>query len=185
MAFLTITLTIFLNPSPNMKIILAEINGTPELAVRHAIKLKKTCEELGLEHPINVNSAEELIDILGEHKGQDILLFSNFPPDSSYPTSGKSMKHVDMGDYIARSWEADYYSISKKLFTALEKTYTLKALHFITGASSLRLKDEDITSMFPGTPLTITRKKDWIYSEIDYQLHYRKHVEKKIKETLT
>lgn len=167
-----------------MKIILAEINGTPELEVRHAIKLRKTCEELGLEHPINVNSAEELIDMLGEYKGQDILLFSNFPPDSSYPTSGKSMKLVDKGDYIARSWEADAYSISKKLFTALEERYIFKAIHFITGAPSLRLKDEHIISLFPETPLTITRKRDWINAELDYQLLYRMYVEKMISESL-
>ena len=167
-----------------MKIILAEINGTPELQVRQAIRLKKYCESLGLEHPVNVNSVEELIDELGECRGLDVLLFSNFPPDSSYPASGKSIKLVEEGDHISRSWEADSYSTSQGLFKALEKRHTFKAIHFITGAPDFILKDECIRSLFPGIPLSITRKKEWIHSGRDYQELYRSHIEEKIRAAL-
>ena len=167
-----------------MKVILANINGAPELEVRHSIKLKKTCEALGLEHPIHANSAEELIDILSEHKEEDLLLFSNFPPNSSYPDSGKSINLVDEGDYISRSWEADYYSISQSLFVALEKRHKFKAIHFITGAPSFILEDKHIRSLFPRTHLTIIRKKDWIGKESNYQELFRLHLEEKIKEAL-
>jgi hypothetical protein len=168
----------------NLKVILAEINGSPELEVRQSIKLRKDCEAIGIKHPVNVNSVEDLIDVLGEEKGQSVVLFTNFPPNSSYPDSGKSMKMVDEEDHILRSWEADSYSISLKLFTALEKRYTFKAIHFITGAPPFFLTDENIESLFPGTPITINRKKDWIDSGKDYQELYRLFVEEKIKEAL-
>ena len=166
-----------------LRVILAEINGTPELEVRQAIKLKKTCEFMGLEHPVNVNSAANLIDLLGEDKNQSFLLFSNFPPNSSYPDSGKSINLVDKGEYISRSWDADSYSISQNLFTALEKRYTFTAVHFITGAPPFMLSDDLIKSLFPRTLLTIIRKKDWINSETNYQELYRLYIEKKIRET--
>ncbi len=167
-----------------MKVILANINGIPELKVRHSIKLKKTCESLGLEHPLHANSAEELIDILSEHKEEDLLLFSNFPPSSSYPESGKSIQLVDEGDYISRSWEADYYSISQSLFVALEKRHKFKAIHFITGAPSFLLEDRHIESLFPGTHLTIIRKQNWIGKDSNYQELFRLYLEKNIKEAL-
>jgi len=169
---------------PKMKIILAEINGSPELDFRQARKLNKICDEMGLGHPVNVNSVAELIDVLGDNKGQSVLLFSNFPPNSSYPDSGKSMKLVDEGDYISRSWEADSYSLSQKLFTVLEKKYIFKAIHFITGAPCFILGDGLIKSLFLEIPLTIIRKKDWIKGEKSYWELYRFHIEKKIKEAL-
>lgn len=61
---------------PTLKIILAVINGSPELDNRQAIRLKKTCKELGLEQPVNVNTVDELIDVLGSrficHKSKTI-----------------------------------------------------------------------------------------------------------------
>lgn len=169
----------------HLKIILAEINGSPELQVRQAIRLRKNCEAMGINHPVNVNSVDELIDVLGENKKQNVLLFSNFPPNSSYPASGKSMKLVDEGEYISRSWEADSYSISQKLFTALQKSYTFKAIHFITGAPVSILSDDLIKSLLPGTLISIARKKDWIKEKSDYQELYRLHIEEKIKEIST
>ena len=57
----------------NLKVILAEINGSPELEVRQSIKLRKDCEAMGIKHPINVNSVEDLIDVLGEEKIKEVL----------------------------------------------------------------------------------------------------------------
>ena len=167
-----------------MLVILAEINGSPELKVREAIRLKKSCEELGIPHPVNINSVEDLIDLLGEERDQGCLLFSNFPPNSSYPESGKSMNLVDEGNSISRSWEAGSYTTSRNLFGVLNKRYSFKAIHFVTGAPEMFLTDDMIKSLFPGTSVTIQRKREWLKTKSDYQHLYRLFVEEKIQEAL-
>jgi len=167
-----------------MLVILAELNGSPELEVREAIKLKKSCEKLGIPHPVNINTVEDLIDLLGEDRDQSFLLFSNFPPNSSYAGSGESMNLVDEGDTISRSWPADSYSISLSLFKTLNTRYSFDAIHIITGAPHLILTDEKIKAIFPDLPITIKRKKVWIESGESYQHLYRLFVEEKIKEAL-
>lgn len=167
-----------------MLVILAEINGSPQLKVREAIQLKKTCEKLGIPHPVNINTVEDLIDLLGEDSKKRVLLFTNFSPNSSYPESGISMNFKDEGDKISRSWLADSYSISQNLFTTLNKRYKFKAIHFITGAPDLILTDEIIKSVVPDIPITITRKKEWIKTGEDYQHQYRLFIEEKIKNAL-
>ncbi len=167
-----------------MLVILAEINGSPELEVREAIMLKKSCEKLGIPHPVNIDSVEDLIDLLGEDSDQSFLLFSNFPPNSSYYGSGKSMNFVDEGDTISRSWLADSYSVSLSLFKTLNKRSSFKAIHIITGAPDLILTDEMFNAIFPDLPNTIKRKREWINSGENYQHQYRLYIEEKIKEAL-
>ncbi len=167
-----------------MIVIIAEINNREDMPVSEASKLNQVCTAIGVKLLINIHSVEKLTEVLEKNKKNTCLLFSNFPPNSSYPESGKSINMVDKGDYYLLSWDADSYSKSLPFFKGLCTKYKLKAIHFITGAPEKRIGDDLLKALSPHTPMTITRKDVLITPAHNYALLYRLLIVQKIKEAI-
>jgi len=165
-----------------MIVINAYINGHPTLSSKGNAEIREFCKTVDIDPPVNVFQVGKLIEILQENRNQKVLLFSNFPPDSSYPGSGekKRTKKEQGQDY--ESWNADSYSRSKSLFEAWTGKYNFKTIHFITGAPQEELSDEMLKSLSAIIPITVTRKRDWIHSTIEFEKLYVGFMKVKIVE---
>jgi len=168
-----------------MIVILATINGPADLSASEAATLREFCISKGIGKPVQVSTAEELNEALEKNSSEGYLLFSNFPPDSSYPGSGKSISIKTKNGVEESSWEADSYTKSSALFGKICKKHHIKGLHFITAAPENVISDENLKSISPTTLISVQRKKDWIQPEYDFHALYRLYVTKKIKETIS
>jgi hypothetical protein len=165
-----------------MIVVIAELNKNLVTDYLNIVKLKDGCLKAGAEHVFVAQTADELKDVLRENKYNKILLFSNFPPNSSYPDSGKTMKQVDKGSYTVRAFEADSYSKSMDFFLSLLKDpKKFIKIHFITGAPKQVLKDEQLKSLSPDTKITVLRKKDYMDENLDYNKLIQNYVVEKIQ----
>lgn len=167
-----------------MLVIIAEINGHNSLSASSMAKLKEYCKTVDLDQPINVNSFAGLMEMLDEKRNNTILLFSNFPPDSSYPDSGKTKNTTQVGAIELQAWDADSYEKSRSFFSKILNKYKFRAIHFITGAPKEKLSDELLLTLSTQTPITVTRKRDWIHPDLDYDQLYCLFLIEKIKEAV-
>lgn len=165
-----------------MVVIIAEINGSSSLSGQETSKLKEHCKAMGIDEPQYAYTTDNLSKLLEQNRDQKVLLFSNFPPDSSYPESGKTLKEFEKGDIIYRSWDADSYSKSKYLFEAWIGKFNFKTIHFITGALQEELSDEMLKSLSAIIPITVTRKSEWIHPAIEFEKLYVSFMKVKIVE---
>jgi hypothetical protein len=92
-----------------MVVIIAEINGSSSLSGHETSKLKEHCKAMGTDEFQYAYTTDNLSKLLEQNRDQKFLLFSNFPPESSYPKSGKTLKEFEKGDNIYRSWDAYSY----------------------------------------------------------------------------
>ena len=167
-----------------MKVIIAHLNSTNDLSQFNLFMLKDTCESFGIQESAKVNTPEKLLEKLEKTRGESILLFTNFPPNSSWLGSGKTIKTEDKGSYIHRYWEADSYAESNELFGKIAIDYTFKAVHFITGAPENIISDEYLKSLVPEIIATVTRRGKWIGEDLNYRELYYGFLQRKIKEAL-
>lgn len=167
-----------------MVVINAEINGTPSLSGHTVAKLKDFCKKVNIFHFGNVYTIEVLAAKLEFNKHHNIILFSNFPPDSSYPESGKKTGVKMVNNIKCRSIEADSYSKSTSLFKDLLNKYNFKSIHFITGAPEDMVSSQQLLSLSESAISTVTRKADWIHPDLDYEQMFYLYLTRKIKETV-
>jgi hypothetical protein len=141
-------------------------------------------KNLGLDLPVKVFSEQDLLRALDNMK-DECILFTNFPPDSSYPGNSKLINIRDKGDYYNRSWDADSYEISHALFRKIVGNYKLKAIHFLTGASENKISDKNLFYFSSSeTIVTVTRRKELMAKVSEYPKLYKQFILKKIKESL-
>ncbi len=164
-----------------MIVIISEINGSQMFDSSHMLKLKSEFDSLDVEMLIYVYSDEELLQVLRENKYKNFIVFSNFPPNSSYPGSGKKMNYKDEGSELTRSWEADSYSMTKGLFEDICSKYKILEIHFLTGAPVQMVSDEFIKSVSQTARITITRKKQLIDSGLDFHQTYCNYIVETVK----
>jgi hypothetical protein len=155
-----------------MTIIISELNSSSSLSLRSRTNLTESCRLYQIEPPIYTYSPEELTKILEENKDGKILLFSNFPPDSSFKNNKIAVE----------SWEVDSYSQSMSLFKEWINKYSFKGIHIITGAPREKLGDREIKSLDHNIDLTITRKKNWVHPTLDYDKLFLTFIIEKIRE---
>jgi hypothetical protein len=139
---------------------------------------------MGTKNLFYVTTAERLTETLEENKDQEFLLFTNFPPDSSYPDSGKPILTYDDGEYIRKGWEADAYSRTTVLFNDIFNKYKFKAVHFITGAPVSKADDKMLKSLSPEIYVTVTRKNNWVHPDLIYEHLYMIFIADNIKEAV-
>ena len=155
-----------------MIVINAYINGHPTLSTRGIAEIGEFCKSVDIDQPVNVFQAEKVEEILEENRNQKVLLFSNFPPDSSYPGSKKTNGTEEAGDENRTAWDADSYLKSRSLFESWTGKYNFKTIHFITGAPQEKLSDDMLKSLSEIIPITVTRKRDWLNSTIEFEKLY-------------
>ena len=167
-----------------MVVINAEINQFSFFSRSIAANLKELCETLDIPEPVSVNTVEALAEKLEEHRDHDILLFSNFPPDSSYPDGKKTGNSFRNDECGYQSWQEDTYARSISLFKYLGMEYKFKAIHFITGAPEKLVSDEMLRSFSGHFPVTVARKKDWLHRVLSYEQLFILFMLDKIKEAI-
>jgi hypothetical protein len=167
-----------------MLVINAEINRFPFFSSRAGAKIKEFCKTLDIMEPLSVYTTEELRGNLTNNLEESILLFSNFPPDSSYPDSGMSRKNYRKDELGYPSLESDSYTRSLSFFTVLCLKYKFKAIHFITAAPEEKLSDDRIRSLSGIIPITVTRKKEWIHQGRNYEQMCSLFMIQKIREAV-
>ncbi|MBN1181154.1 MAG: hypothetical protein JXB49_02630 [Bacteroidales bacterium] len=120
--------------------------------------------------------------MLEKHKNDKFLLFSNFPPDSSYKQSPK--KSVKIGDQIFESWNADSYTKSTLLFQEWINKFSMAGINIVTGAPNEKLGDIEIKSLTHNVDISVTRKYEWIHPSLDFENMYLLFILEKIKEVV-
>lgn len=160
-----------------MLILIANINGSKGLEEIESAAINTEIKKLGLDLPVKVFSEHNLLKALDNMK-DECILFTNFPPDSSY---SKSVK----GSYYSRSWNAYSYEISHGLFSKIADNYSLKAIHFLTGAPESMVSDKMLFYFSsPETIVTVTRRNQLMAKVNEYPRMYRQFIIKKLKESL-
>lgn len=92
-----------------MLIIHANLNRrAPRFIGDEALSLQTFCEAYGIKLIIDINDTESLETLVNTYKSETILLFSNFPPDSSYP----GCEQRDQAILSNPEWNADTYEKS-------------------------------------------------------------------------
>ncbi len=167
-----------------MKVIIASINGRPALTDIIAENLAGECTKMGIQPPLYLQTLENISNTLTENKNKEFLMFTNFPPDSSYEGSGKTITRKEEGDLIYESWEADSYKKSKEFFSSICIEHSFKAIHFITGAPEEIASDGIIRNCACGNLVSIKRKSGWLKSEIPYSSLLKRYILEKIREQL-
>ena len=167
-----------------MELIIASLNGVMKFEGIIADNLNKELKSLGLNPPVYIQHPEKLNEYFNESKDSNTLLFSNFPPDSSYAGKFVTEELQKDGKTIKRYWEADSYEKSTKLFKNITAKKSFKAIHFITGAPEEKASDDLIRNSVNGNPVTIKRKSEWLESEIPYSSLLKRYILDKIREQL-
>lgn len=157
----------------NIKTIIAHLNDTQALSRSFIRSLNEGFIAKGISEPDLLSKPEDLLRKLEEYKANEIILFTNFPPDSSYPESGRSVKQHEKNGIIHRWTEADNYSRTYRLFNSFLKKYRFVAIHFITGAPEEMIQDSFLETALDDTPITVTRRIELFNSGSDYWTNYR------------
>ena len=163
-----------------MIIINARINSNSVLNGIEASQLSANIKTLGINEPITVFDFDSLTTILKENKGEEFVLFSNFPPNSSYSESATYGNKASG----TNSWHADDYGISSFDFSKLNEQYKFNAIHFISGAPASWIDLEYLQAIFPDTKVTLKRNQDFIDSKLGFEKSYRNYIVGRIKESL-
>lgn len=144
-----------------MIIIYAYINASPMHCEPKNLRLIELCNQNGFQAPIYAYSVEGLEFLMERHKEDSILLFTNFPPNSSYPESIKKE--------LVKPWLADSYERTGSFFTQWVAKYRFAGIHVITGAPDDILTDSEIKRYFHDKNVTIIRKGVWIKEGVDFE----------------
>ena len=144
-----------------MIIIYAYINARFTYEVPGRMKLAEFCIQNGFHAPFFINTTEGMELLLEQNRDETILLFSNFPPNSSYPENRR--KNPD------KSWEADSYERTGRHFSEWTTRYRFAAIHIVTGAPESVLSDESIKGYLPDQKITVIRKGKWAQEGVDYE----------------
>lgn len=167
-----------------MKVVIANINELKGLDISFVIKMLRVCNDLGISPPIYVRTAKSLLQILEESENEKILLFSNFPPDSSYPKDEDISSGFVNYDFI-RSAALESFSKSIFLLAKIGVSKRLAAIHIITCALPEVISDEFLRSLLPGSPTMIKRTDENIITDTYFELIYSKYIIEKVKEALS
>jgi hypothetical protein len=165
-----------------MKILIANLNDKQELLRTEMALLEINLKEFGATSIFYVFNLERLAEAVNSCK-TDIVLFTNFPPDSSYPESGKSIRYIEKETSIERYYEADGYKRSAAFFGELRHNGEFRAVHFITGAPKDIVPDEFLKAVFSDVPTTIKRRRDLIGDGANYNKLYLKYIESTVRKT--
>jgi len=110
-----------------------------------------------------VNNFEELNNQLEKQKGQDVIIFSNFPANITFKRF--EIFTSDKSNY----YKADSYSLAFKHYSDIIEKYNKVELHIITGASNESFTDSYVMNMSNRSKAYIKRKRDWNnYSMTDF-----------------
>jgi hypothetical protein len=140
---------------------------------------------LGIEDYTNVFTVEKFIKELEANKDEEILLFSNFPPNTYYQDHPDSQTISDTyGNGAPEDWKVPAYQVSAGLFSQVCQKYKFKAIHFITGAHLQQVSDSRIRSLTNQIPTTIKRKRDWFIKGANPDVMLRLYLLQKIKDEL-
>lgn len=143
-----------------MLIIHANLNRRfPRFIGDEALSLQKFCEANGIKLIIDINDTESLETLVNTYNSETILLFSNFPPDSSYP----GCEQIDI-TLSNPNWNADTYEKSIAFFKNLTRLDAIKALHIVTGAPKEKLSDAFMTHVFSHINFSI--KRNWEINDL-------------------
>ena len=154
-----------------MIIINARINSEQVFDGIEAAQFTSICATLNINQPIEVFDTTQLTRVLESNKGKKCLLFSNFPPNSSYPNSSSykgPFRHTN-------GWLADSYSKTEDFFKEINSKYVFEAVHIVSGAPRDMLTMDLVQSIFTNTLVTIKRNYELIRSRVGYKpacMHY-------------
>ncbi len=124
-----------------MNVLIAKINGSQGLTQTQCALLDIKMQKKGSSSVRHLFNPQSLLDAMNAGKERKVVLFTNFPPDSSYPDSGKSIQTKEKDGVTHRFWEADGYRRSERYFKYLAGFSNLVSVHFISGAPIDKVSD--------------------------------------------
>lgn len=167
-----------------MVVIISELFRFPAMPGKLAAPLNEYCKSAGLNEPVNVNSEEALREKLQEYKGEQIILLSNFPPDSSYRRATSAKSGLPYQKTAERPTEGFSYERSNSLFRELCAGYNFRAIHFITGAPDNSVNIGELVALFPETMITMIRKNEFLGEGQSYHSALCDYMIRRIRESV-
>jgi len=167
-----------------MKIIFVKINESKGPDMSFVTRMLRLCSDLGISPPAYVRTSEGLFEVLKSYKDQEVVMFTNFPPDDSYsnyqkPNSLRSNKKAEnQRDNI------DAYSQSILLFSKAGSSGTFREVHFFTCAAPGGLNDEFFCLLFPGSLVKVQRIENCFPEMPNYEAVYEKYIMDRVKDLI-
>lgn len=165
-----------------MIVIYAHINNPSEFTRSETDKFRKELKALKVDRFVQINTVPKLLEALDVSKEKEVLLFANFSPNDHFKKNGGSIDNYQKMQLL--NWEIGEYSISAGIYHYICTTYSLIAIHFITGAQKAFLKDSNIKSITGEVPVTIKRKKDWLKPGMNFHIFLKLYLKEKIKHSI-
>ncbi len=106
-----------------------------------------------------------------------VIIFSNFPPDSTYSEESIDLRHLDL------SSRGDSYETTASFYRELLSTHANIELHVITGAPYARLPDHTIKSLCLQSLITVRRTFEWSERR-HFKQRYLSHVFRAVLDSL-
>jgi len=160
-----------------MKVIIAEINHPAGWPVEQRLKFVEVFLNEGLAPPVYAFSCGDLQSALEKDPDTPVLLFSNFPPNSSYRDERNE-------NFSTTNWLADSYSRTATFFEDICKKYNFVSIQLVTGAPEKVLSDQEMERACSPKKIRIIRKKKWISPASDFYKVFSIHVMEQTKKYL-
>jgi len=161
-----------------MILILVQINGSIKIDESQFDKLKIYCQKKGVTRFRRVTTAQTLRKVMQENTHEEIVLVSNFPPNSSYPENGQSCRQNSDG---ISYWPADSYSQSTELYCSIFKLNKFRSINFVTGASIYAINDEYLIELNRDIKATVSRLRTWNKRDIPHKFLYARLIKESIQ----
>ena len=169
----------------SLKIIIAEINSQTPFDEVLTDQMASLCSEMGVAPPDFIVNWKSLLEKMEENKNRRVVLFTNFPLDSSWSDGGSSLREKLASIIIISGMDAETYKLSSLLFHAIGRQDAPGTIHFITGAPPETVSDDYLQNLLPSSKVTVIRKPLWRVSTTPYMTHYSNYLREKIKDALS
>lgn len=138
-------------------------------------------QKLGIDDFINVPDLNDLNYAIQTNKFQQIILFSNLPPNHFYNLNNFDVSKNEF-ETVPKFRVNKYYSHSTLFFHNLFHKYQEQIVeaHFITSAKKEVLDDTYFSKIGGGLLTTVQRKREWFGSGFDYDVLLKKYIIDKV-----
>lgn len=165
-----------------MKVIIAKINELKGPDISFVTKMLRVCSELGISPPAYVRTTEGLLEALKNYKNQEVVLFTNFPPDDTYSSSVFQNGNPSEKDTKQLTDEKDTYSQSIYFFAKIGINRTFREIHFFTCAPFQIISDDFFSLLAPGSFVKVNRIENCFLEMPKYEAVYGDYILDRVKE---
>jgi hypothetical protein len=125
----------------------------------------------------------KLFELLEERKEEMNILFTNFPPNSSYKTERVYNTNEDE-NYIYKSLPADSYSMTSEHYKNIGSKYSLIGISIITGAPKSMMPFDSLNEMLNCDSVDVFYRSDSFKTNIPSRISIYRYMLQSVKDLM-